>query len=190
MTTQLKAMLNNTVSKITLVLVIIWCLFDALNRFSDDAIQNNDTGTIVNVSALSTPQLNEQTFSNIYKSYQQYVNKKSDVQTKQKGLSAEEQAKQQGELTSFFVGDNKLQLKAVIQSQSQGLIALIQSENIDSGIKAIEKFSQNTLVYGYTLTIEKNTQVKLTKQKNKNDESGQEQTKPQEILLTMYTSKA
>ena len=189
MAAELKAMLSNKLSKITLVLVIIWCFFDALNRFSDKTIKSNDSANAITLSALSAPQLSDRTFSNINKSYQQYESK-DKAATKQQGLSAEEQDKQQGELKSFFIGDNKLQLKAVIQIEPQALIALIEVENITSGIKSIEKFSQNTLVYGYRLTIEKNTQVKLTSQKNNNDESGQEQLNPQEIILTMYTSKA
>jgi hypothetical protein len=188
----LKAMFHNKLTRITVILVILWCFFDALNRFTDTAINSNDADNAVTIAALSAPQLSERTFSEINKSYQQYISKTVDEKSTQVGLTAAEQAKQQGELKSFFIGDNKLQLKAVIQNQPENLIALIQVENITSGIKTIEKHSQNTLVYGYTLIIEKNTQVKLTKQKSKNHnaESGQEQSNPQEIILTMYTSKA
>jgi hypothetical protein len=194
MAAELKAMFNNKLTKITVILVILWCFFDALNRFTDKSINSNDADNAITITALSAPQLSERTFSELNKSYQQYISKNVDEKSKQVGLTAAEQAKQQGELKSFFIGDNKLQLKAVIQNKPQNLIALIQVENITSGIKTIEKFSQNTLVYGYTLIIEKNTQVKLTKQKRKSknhiDESGQEQSNPQEIILTMYTSKA
>jgi len=191
---ELRAMFSNKLITITVILVILWCFFDALNRFTDKSINSNDADNAVTIAALSAPQLSERTFSEINKSYQQYISKTVDEKSTQVGLTAAEQAKQQGELKSFFIGDNKLQLKAVIQNQPKNLIALIQVENITSGIKTIEKFSQNTLVYGYQLTIEKNTQVKLTKQKSKsknhNAESGQEQSNPQEIILTMYTSKA
>jgi len=190
--TELKAMFSNKLTRITVILVILWCFFDALNRFTDKTINSNDSDNAVTIAALSAPQLSEHAFSELNKSYQQYISKTVDKKNTQVGLTAAEQAKQQGELKSFFIGDNKLQLKAVIQNQPQNLIALIQVENITSGIKTIEKFSPNTLVYGYKLTIEKNTQVKLSKQKSKNHnaESGQEQSNPQEIILTMYTSKA
>ena len=193
MITPLKVMLSNKLTQVTLALVILWCFFDALERFSDKAIKSNHSTNAITLSALSAPQLSERTFNDINKNYQQDLNKDQTAITQQ-GLSAEEQAKQQGELKSFFIGDNKLQLKAVIQNEPQPVVALIQIENINSGIKKIEAFSQKQLVYGYTLTIEKNTQVKLTKQKSKNkninDESGQDQPKPQAIILTMYTSKA
>lgn len=188
--TELKGMFSNKLTRITVVFVILWCFFDALNRFSDQVIDIKGADNAVTIAALSVPQLSERTFSEINKNYQHYINKNEGEKNKQVGLTAAEQAKQQGELKSFFIGDNKLQLKAVIQNQSKNLIALIQVENITSGIQSIEKFSQNTLVYGYMLTIEKNIQVKLTSQKNHNAESGQEKSNPQEIILTMYTSKA
>jgi len=192
MAVELKAMFSNKLTRITVVLVILWCFFDALNRFSGQTIDSKGADNAITIAALSAPQLSERTFSELNKSYQQYISKTVDQKSTQVGLTAAEQAKQQGELKSFFIGDNKLQLKAVIQNQPKNLIALIQVESITSGIKTIEKFSQNTLVYGYELTIEKNTQVKLTKKKSKNynAESGPEQSNPQEIILTMYTSKA
>jgi len=185
--TELKAMFSNKLTRITIVLVILWCFFDALNRFTDTAINSNDSDNAVTIAVLSAPQLSEYAFNELNKSYLQYISKTVDEKSTQVGLTAAEQAKQQGELKSFFVGDNKLQLKAVLKvnnvdsSASSGaaeLNALILITDVKSGQAKIEKFAHNSNVYGYNLNIVKGTQVSLSKGQGLH-----------EITLTMYEIK-
>jgi hypothetical protein len=105
-------------------------------------------------------------------------------------MSVDDQKKQQGELTEVFINNNKLSLKAVIR-QGQGstvvsvknnmsvkkTVALISVVDLITGANKIERHAHNTQVYGYHLTIEKNTQIKLVKNSDSSN---------QQIILTMY----
>lgn len=141
----------------------------------------NQTKKLELIKPMLLPQLTVQQLTQLNKAYAPFVNKTQTdkTQTKQ-GMSAAEQAMQQGELKSFFIGDNKLTLKAVIQQQDSKLIALIETHNIKSGESTVESFAHGSLVYGYKLVINKNTQVLLSKEQAE---------KPQQITLTMYTGK-
>jgi len=142
---------------------------------------NSQTSTLMAITPMVLPQLDESDLLQLNKAYAPFISDKNDSETgMQQGLSAAEQENQQGELKSFFVGDNQLKLKAVIHNIDTGLIALIEINNIKLGASTIEKFTNGQLVYGYKLMISKNTQVTLSKQQAE---------KLQQITLTMYTGK-
>jgi len=190
MTAELKRLLTNKLAIIVMVLTLFWLMLDSFSRFSNKASSNIVEEVNTNITPLALPVLSRELVAQLSLKYKQYSTEKAvDL----KGLSAEEQAKQQGLLKSLFIGDNKLVLKAVIQytadnsaasrqaaTEQTPLIALIQVTNVKTGQSGIEKFKNNQQVYGYQLTIEKNTQVVLTKQI--------EQTK-QTIILTMYKNE-
>ena len=83
----------------------------------------------------------------------------------------------------MFIDENKLELKAVIRNDSEQLkewYALLLVQNVKTGVENIEKYKQGSLVHGYQLKIEKNTQVILTK---KNEQS------LQRVVLKMYGAR-
>ncbi|MCJ8294471.1 MAG: hypothetical protein MJK15_08705, partial [Colwellia sp.] len=116
-----------------------------------------------------------------------------------------QQAKQQGQLSRFFIGDNMLELKAIISNTtknstssvaendktdalsknenskaSKELTVLLLVTNAKNNQSAIERFNNQADVYGYQLNILQNTQVVLTKK------SAQGQ---QKVILTMYENR-
>jgi len=188
MLSDVKGLLTNKIAMLVMVLTFLWLLIDSSARLFVSSSNNIVNDKDRNISALILPQLSEQDVSELTNAYKTYG---SDMPTSQSGLSLAEQAKQQGELKSLFIGDNKLKLKAVITAsenektvertlptQSSKLNALIEITNVKSGKKRIERFTDGVLVQGYMLAIEKSTQIILTK------EQGQNQ---QKIILTMYS---
>ncbi|MGL1957057.1 MAG: hypothetical protein OCD00_07050 [Colwellia sp.] len=142
---------------------------------------NSQTNKFMPITPMILPQLDESDLLQLNKAYAPFISKKNDSKTEmQQGLSAAEQANQQGELKSFFVGDNQLKLKAVIHNINTGSVALIELNNIKLGTSKIESFANGQLVYGYKLVISKNTQVMLSKRQVE---------KLQQITLTMYIGK-
>ncbi|MEL0654883.1 hypothetical protein V6257_07580 [Pseudoalteromonas issachenkonii] len=94
------------------------------------------------------------------------------------GLTKEEQAKQSGVLTEVFINNNKLILKAIIQpNDAQKRVALISVLNTDSNEMKLQRFDDETLVFGFELQVLNNTQVKLTANR---------ELQKQEIILSMF----
>ncbi|CAD2223401.1 membrane hypothetical protein [Pseudoalteromonas sp. 3J6] len=81
------------------------------------------------------------------------------------GLTKEQQLRQSGLLTEVFIDNNKLTLKAIIQlQQTNKKVALIDVMNIKEQQHELKRFDDQNQVYGYTLEVLNNTQVKLTAQ--------------------------
>jgi len=177
--------LTSKLSLIVMALTLLWVLLDASTRLSTKISDSSNKQIMNKFTALYLPQLSAQSISRLSEVYSAYSVK--DVPKKNlDGMSAAEQLKQQGQLSTVFISDNKLTLKAVIKNEQvtrknknkqQQYYALIAVFNIKNGEQKLEKFYHNDDIYGYQLTIEKNTQVKLTK-RNK--------TGLQDIRLTMY----
>ena len=176
-------LLTNKLGIAVIIISLLWSIAD----FADRIASNNDKISKLTekpeLTALHLPMLNANEVEKLSTSYLKYDQAKNEAPEKQQGMSLAEQAKQQGELKSLFIGDNKLQLKAVIKSNSENskaLHALILIKNVKTGEQSIEKYGQGSKVHGYQLAIAKNTQVILSK----DNEQGQ-----QEIILTMYSGK-
>lgn len=108
-----------------------------------------------------------QALSELYKSYSEPTQSEPTDQ----GLSAAQQAAQNGELMSVFAGDLELSLKAVIYTPTP--YALIEQKNIKTQQTTLVKYINEQSIQGYTLSILSNTQVALNKA-------------PQHITLVMY----
>lgn len=187
MTAQLKTLLTNKLGMIIIILSVLWSLLDASTRLLPLHSSKNKINKTIEIKPLLLPKLSTQTLNKLSAVYLLYS--ESSIEDKKiMAMSTDEQNKQQGELVAIYINDNKLSLKAVIQrniggntqksfQKPQQSSALILVENISSGEHKIEKFDHLSIVYGYQLSIEKNTQVILTKQHN----PGQ-----QKIILTMY----
>lgn len=179
LTTTLPKMLSNKLSIIIIALTLLWSLYDVSTRLMLTKANNSKSNDTLTIRPLILPKLSTNTHTALTNAYGQYT---QDIEHIEQitGMSASEQNKQQGELDNVYINDNKLSLSAVIKNQSQGqqqTSALLLIVNVKSGEQTIEKFAHLSDVYGYRLTIEKNTQVVLTKQ----HDQGQ-----QKIILTMY----
>jgi hypothetical protein len=198
-------LLSNTTGIIVIILTLLWAASDVSKRFNNPTTANKQAAKSVNITPLNLPTLNAEVLSQLkmnYQPYQEQVPVKQNIDSI--GMSAAEQAKQQGELTSFFIKDNKVELKAIItltaltaltelkaQPAEQRSItinkknitklqALFLITNNTSGVKKIEKYHHGQAVHGYQLSISNNTEVVLTKALAQ---------KKQKIILTMYTRR-
>jgi len=188
MATELKMLLTNKLSIFVVVLTLLWLLVDVTTRLAGQSEAYNNTHELTEIKPLVLPQLTTKVVEQLNLAYQQYDTNKEKSLDSQTGMTATEQAKQQGELTSVFIDDNKIELKAIIVNKGvdegvytshehSNINALILTTDIKSSEQKIEKFSHDSQVYGYHLVIENNTQVILTKQQPQG---------LQEIILTMY----
>jgi len=180
---ELIALLTNKLSMVVITLSIVWCAIDMTSRLLPSSNSTNKGVAPFEIAKLYLPQFSLVEEGRLKESYQEHNVSTPSIENQ--GMSTTEQSKQNGLLDNLFINNNKLTLKAVIktastnsQSASQ-LKALIMVEDIKTGEQKIEKFSQQSSVYGYQLSIEKNTQVKLTKKQPQG---------LQEIILAMYKS--
>ncbi len=182
MVTEFKRLLSNKLSIAVMALTLFWLIADGTTRLTSQNIVHKQSDELTEITPLVFPQLTTNLVEQLNSAYQQYNVDKDPLLDSQTGLSAAEQAKQQGELTSVFIDDNKLELKAIIVNKGinqndADTKALILTSKIKSGEQQIEKFNNNSQVYGYLLVIKNNTQVILTKQQPQG---------LQKIILTMY----
>lgn len=172
-------------SKISITIIVttlIWAVSDFSNRILTSPTLNKKENRTIELAPLQLPRLNDDTLEHISTSYLKYNLVDKDPISKNLGMSAEEQAKQQGELNSLFVDENKIELKAVIKNeeeQNENQYVLLLIHNLKTDSIDIKKFKQGSLVHGYMLRIEKNTEIILTKE----TEQGQ-----QTIILNMYST--
>jgi hypothetical protein len=193
----LKHKLTNKLSIATILLTLVWVVMDSSTRLNIKYQLKDNSSEIAEILPLEVPQLGDHMVNLLSESYAQYKSTEAVEANKQSGMSALEQANQKGELKTLFIGDNKLQLKAIIKGltidssksisnsnskddslKKSSLIALILTTDVKTGQQKIEKFENNSQIYGYLLSIEKNTQVILSKKQAQ-----------QEIILTMYARK-
>lgn len=161
------------------VMALLWIVQDAsirvLKSTPDTKIQ---TITDIQNSAINFSLKGEQV-ANILSLFEIY---KPSLEIKEEekpiGLTKEEQAKQSGVLTEVFINNNKLILKAIIQpNDAQKRVALISVLNTDSNEMKLQRFDDETLVFGFELQVLNNTQVKLTANR---------ELQKQEIILSMF----
>ncbi|MBH0025407.1 hypothetical protein I6F53_00225 [Pseudoalteromonas sp. SWN29] len=160
-------------SKLTIGVIAVCILLlisDFTGRFiqtSPHAQNNFDTS---NNNTQPLPLLSSNAHKELTTLFSRYAKPAKSVQTEQ-GLTAAQQAEQQGELLSLFAGDLELKLKAVIFAPTP--YALIEQKNIKTQQTTLVKYLNEQSIQGYTLTIMTNTQVALNKA-------------PQHITLVMY----
>lgn len=176
-------LLSSTTSIIIIILSLLWVASDVSKRFANQTAELEQAVKSVNITPLNLPTLNAELLSQLnmnYQPYQEQVPVKQNIDSM--GMSAAVQANQQGELTSFFIKDNKVELKAVIKNIAlKDLNALILMTNIKTGDKSLNKYQHLSELEGYKVEIDKNTQVTLTKSRDQ----GQ-----QKVILTMYAKSA
>jgi len=182
-TEQIRLLFKNFWVLLGLSCVLLWCLFDYSQRFLN--ADKNVNKSMVKFKPVEVPnlKLHQKQKENILSLYQGYLveNKNSDSDNSQMSLA--DQLKQQGLLKSLHINDKQLTLKAVLKNdkksiqQGQDLVALILVIDNVTKEQRIESFKDSSDVFGYKLSINKNSEVNLTKV----HDSG-----VQNITLTMY----
>jgi len=161
--------LKNKLSLIIYILTAIWILGDVHTRFFTIIKSTSSQQPVNNFKPFISPQINEKQAIKLSEKYKKFqvIDEIANESTLRMPLS--KQTLQQGKLNILFLGDNKLKLKAVIQTEnslSQDYYALIEVENIVKKTKKIAKYYQDDKVLGYKLSIKNNTQVNLFPIKN------------------------
>lgn len=197
---QLKNLFNRKLTLASIILTSLWMIDDFSQRFTEASKRKNMNVDQTILTELTPTGITEQQKNQIITLYQQYrINAADNIPKKQQGLTAKQQTQQQGLLKQLFIGDYKLELKAVISKASEGensielnsARALLRVSNIISGDVKIEAFANYSQVFGYRMLIEKNTQVTLsrllpTDEAAQADGGAQTVATEQVITLTMY----
>lgn len=161
----------NKVTLMAIALVLLVLISDFTNRFVQNEPQANNSFNAQTNNAQPLPLLSTSAKQQLNGLFSGYDQPKAPTDTIEQGLSAAQQAAQNGELLSVFAGDLELKLKAVIFSAKP--YALIEQKNTKNQQTELVKYTNKQSVAGYTLTILSNTQVALSKNK-------------QQITLVMY----
>ncbi len=186
-------MINFFTSKVGLIISVLTLLYlatDINDRFAKKINSSNKAADTLTIETLSIPQISKLTVSTLEQVYKQYQIKKEvplDGKNNEE-MSGEEQAKQSGYLQSFYIDDNKLQLKSIIKNDQQLAVALILVTNVKSSVSKVEPFINNSQAYGYKLTIENNTQVTFTSVAVANKQPALNKT-AQKVTLSMYNKQ-
>jgi len=191
-------LLSSPTGIIVIILTLLWVASDVSKRFANQTAEEQQAVKSVNITPLNFPTLNAELLGQLKMNYLPYQEQPVNQNIDSLGMSAAEQANQQGELTRFFIKDNKVELKAIItltvvkpQSAEQRSVtinkkniaklqALFLITNNTSGVKKIEKYRHGQEVHGYQLSIPNNTEVVLTRALAE---------QKQKIILTMYTRR-
>ncbi|WP_165724810.1 hypothetical protein [Pseudoalteromonas sp. SA25] len=143
-----------------IVVCILLLISDFTGRFiqSSPHAQNNfDTG---NNNTQPLPLLSSNAHKELTALFSRYAEPTKNTQTEQ-GLTAAQQAEQNGELLSVFAGNLELKLKAVIFAPMP--YVLIEQKNVKTQQTTLVKYINEESIQGYTLSILSNTQVALYK---------------------------
>jgi len=161
------------------LLSFIFIVTDVNQRFANNHVTKMRDEVAYSTGEITSPQLTHHNAKKLETFINKYQTTVVATPKQAIGMSDKDQNKQNGLLNTLYIDDNKLQLKAVIQTNKENqhqLQTLLLITNVINGEQNIEKFSNHASVYGYQLTIEKNTQVSLVRN-------------AQTIILTMYTGK-
>ncbi|MDX2369997.1 MAG: hypothetical protein QNK36_16605 [Colwellia sp.] len=176
------SLLTNKVVLFTLVVTLVWIIFDVNQRFLGQAKTKTAKQEQVSIKPMHLPNASAQNIAELTERYLQYRSNDSEKKTAIDVLSAEQQAKQQGELKALFIGDNKLELKAIfnsIVSKKAQRIVMLKVTNIKSNQQSLESYGHLDNVYGYQLNVIDNHHIELNNLSNKK----------QLIGLSMYNRK-
>lgn len=129
---------------------------DVSNRFNIvDNVQPKGEETL-DLAELKVPILSPRGYDEIQIALNPYLKASEDDKSLGQStswLSKEEQLNQQGELTDFFIGDSKLNLKAVVKT-ADSLYALVSvNEKLNTNSITLVKLENDTEIMDYLVKI-------------------------------------
>ena len=175
---------QHKIAALVILFTLLWVVTDITGRLTAESNNISLVEQADTINELELPQLAPSLVTAINSVYAPYQMKTSltDKSTtiEENIMTAEQRAAQQGELAAFYIKDKKIALKAVVQNENKAtkqLSALLLITNTNTGKETIEQVSNQQVVYGYTLLIENNRQVMLSKKQPQG---------LQKIILTMF----
>lgn len=167
----IKDLFSHRISILSLILMCLWMFTDINNRLNQTITSKSNSNKHSEVHSLILPQLPQNTLTQLAESFKKYKLAQEPEADVEQGLTKEELEKQAGTLTQVFTGNNKLSLKAVIQSKppiknkkinlTAKKYALIEVTDLKSNSSEIIKYVNGSELFGYKLIIKYNTQVEL-----------------------------
>ena len=168
--------LRNPYALLSVVIVLLWCIFDFSSRLISPDNAHRDSRSASELLVVPTLTLSEQNYQRQLQRYQSFYEQQEPEQSEER-LSEEQIAAQSGQQTEVFFDKGKLVLKAVITEpqtdQRYALIAVYHNDNGDS----LERVFNNNPVHGFVLRIVNNRKVILSRKIADNE---------QVIELVMY----
>ena len=168
----------NRITLLVIVLTTLWAADHAANQF---AAPNSDKGKYNGQNSyqpLPLPQIAPDIRDKLQQLYVQYDSSEPQDAVPTTTARIDETA-QHGAMQEMFAEGNRLQLKAVVQDNDQrygDAYALIAVTNPDSRQSEVIKYRHGDSVFGFQLTLVNNTQVQLSKSK-------------QRVTLLMYKNR-
>lgn len=181
-------------SKLSLLVALMALCFVAIDiseRYTSESRDVSSRIALEPLTSVKSVQLSKSQLEQIkqqYAQFQQDDEEQSSASSEIQGLTAEQQALQQGNLTQVFSGDNMLELKAVIsdlETKGDENYALIKVTDIKSGQQTIQAVPDQRSLFGFTLSVINHTSVKLVKERQSNS-AQQGIDGQQDIYLMMY----
>jgi hypothetical protein len=178
---------TSKLSLLIIVLTLFWVISDIQQRLLTNSSVENKLATMQQVKVLPLPKANKALQEQLSSAMSPYATNAKTADESLNIMTDEQQSKQQGDMSTLFVGDQSIELKAVISdfsivgqanevdNQDKRLTALLLVTNLKTNTSTIERFTNQMDVYGYTLTILQNTQVLLSHDAHQQD-----------VTLTMY----
>lgn len=167
---------------IVIVSIAIGCIYavnDFTQRFSFDNNDKNLSSQYENLTEYSPKQISSPVAEELLQRYSSFFTT-SDEEIEQRentGLTMQEQLEQSGELSEVYIGEYKIELKAVITAKEHLKKVLLLLTNLKTNEKNIEEYLDNSFVHDFKVQIKSNTQVFLSRSHSQGE---------QEIMLNMY----
>ncbi|MFQ3189629.1 MAG: hypothetical protein ACI936_000754 [Paraglaciecola sp.] len=181
-------------SMLVALIALSFIAVDISNRFVADNSNVRNNIALEPLTTVKSVQLSKTQLDQIKQQYTQFQKddeeEKSTANSDIQGLTAEQQALQQGKLTLVFSGDNMLELKAVInnldaKNKDNQNYALIRVTDVKSGQNTLQAIADQQSLFGYTLSVINQTSVKLANI-DKSNSTQQGNDVQRDIYLMMY----
>jgi hypothetical protein len=177
-------------SMLVALIALSFIAVDISNRFVADNSNVRNNIALEPLTTVKSVQLSKTQLDQIKQQYTQFQKddeeEKSTANSDIQGLTAEQQALQQGK----FSGDNMLELKAVInnldaKNKDNQNYALIRVTDVKSGQNTLQAIADQQSLFGYTLSVINQTSVKLANI-DKSNSTQQGNDVQRDIYLMMY----
>lgn len=165
---KLQQLLIDPLISVSLLIFLLWALFDFFSRFVTNAKPTVDNKQSVWDTSFNVTTINSEQQESILSLFEPYFKKdeKKIVAPLMQGLSEQDKLKQQGLIDTFFIDDKQLILKSVIKDNTNGFnksFALFDVLDMKTGQKEIVQVAHDRSILGYKVQIASITQVHLSR---------------------------
>lgn len=164
---------NTSLLLVTIVFIALLVLVDG-HRFAQQSQYKVEQVNEIAIREIALPTISSERIAELKEIYSRYEVIEQES-TDNNVMSLNEQNNQQGDLTTLFVGDTQLYLKAVVKFSSYGegskeeYYVLLEEVDIKTENREVKKYHEGDDVLGYQLSVLNNQQVTLKSTANSAD---------------------